>query len=126
MQPLLLNLGHDLCEDGWVFQGNGGQDLAIQFNVRFLQSVDEAGVAHAVFAGGGVQADGPERAEVALLLLAALVGVHPGLQDGGARQLYFRFASPLVPLGLGQEIAAALCMHYSSFDSGHISWAEDR
>src|SRR5438270_13946403 len=50
------------------------QHLAIEFNARLLESVDELAVAHAIQFGGGVDAHDPDRAILALLLLAPGVG----------------------------------------------------
>lgn len=117
---LLLHFRDDLGEDVRMFQGDHREDLAVELDVRFLQSIDELGVAHPVFAGGGVKAHRPERAEIALLLLAATVSVYAGFQNSGFGKLNLRFAAPHVTLRLGEKVAAALGMHYSAFDSGHM------
>src|SRR5690606_11044019 len=64
-----------------VVHGNVRQHLAIQGDAGLHQAVDEAAVAHAVDAGRGIDARDPQGAELALLLLAADVGVLQRLRD---------------------------------------------
>src|SRR5579883_1247916 len=74
---------------GLVFDGQVGEDLAIEFDAGFLEAVD---------LGGGADADDPERAELALALLATGVSeLEPALDGlfGGA-----------VEFGFCQEITA--------------------
>jgi hypothetical protein len=67
-----------------------GQDLAVQFDVRGLEAFDEAAVADAGVAAGGVETDDPQAAEFTLLFLAIAVGVLPRVLDG-----FFRVAKSL-------------------------------
>src|SRR5690606_41907880 len=71
----------DRLEDGGV-GGHVGQDLAVQFDAGFAQTVDELRIGEAFNAGGGVDALDPQGAEAALLGAAVAVGVLPGAVDG--------------------------------------------
>jgi hypothetical protein len=64
-----------------VADGDVGQHLAVEFDVRGLEAFDEAAVADAGVAAGRVEADDPQAADLALLLLAIAVGVLPRVLD---------------------------------------------
>src|SRR5579871_3327364 len=66
----------------WVVHRQIGQNLAVQFDARLLQSTDELAVAEAVQLGGGADAHDPDGAELALFLLAAAVGELQAAFDG--------------------------------------------
>src|SRR4051794_41400775 len=84
-----------------VAHGDVGQDLAVEVDAGELQAMDEGAVAQAVLARGGVDADDPQAAEVALAVAAVAVGVGIGLHD--------RFLGPLVVrVGLAAEPLRAL------------------
>src|ERR1017187_6529577 len=74
------------------------EDLAIQRIAGQLEPVDEGRVAYAVGVAGRVDADDPQRAKLALLLLAPGVGKLQAAFDGLLRCL--------VELGFGEEVAA--------------------
>src|SRR5262249_43235545 len=71
-----------------------GEHLAVHRDVRLLETGDEGRVAHAVRADGGVDADDPQPAEIALLLAAVVVGELQAAHDG-------------LDCGLGQLATAA-------------------
>ena len=54
---------------GFVF-GEVGEDFAVDGDVGLEELVDEFGIGGAMFAGGGVDLDGPELAHGAFLFLA--------------------------------------------------------
>src|SRR5579883_3484800 len=83
---------------GLVFDGQVGEDLAIEFDAGFLEAADEPGVAEAVGLGGGADADDPERAELALALLATGVSELEAALDG--------LFGGAVEFGFCQEITA--------------------
>src|ERR1035438_9402654 len=58
------------------------QDLAIEFDAGFLQSADELVIVHSVQAGAGADAHDPQRAVLALFLLAAGIGKLQPALDG--------------------------------------------
>jgi hypothetical protein len=92
---------------GLVANGDVGQDLAVELDVRGLEALDEAAVGDARVAAGRVEADDPQAAEFGLLLAAVAVSVLPGVLDrflSVAEQL--RFAA-LVALGVLQHFLAA-------------------
>src|SRR5690606_28103301 len=96
------------------------QHLAVQGDAGLHQAVDEAAVAHAVDAGRGVDARDPQGAELALLLLAADVGVLQRLRDrllGDAEDLA---ASVVVTLRLLEDLLVAPTRLYTTFDSCHF------
>src|SRR5690606_40157075 len=64
-----------------VVHGQLGQDLAVDLDVRGLQTLDEAVVRDAVGAGSGVDALDPQLAEVTLALLAVVVVVDQRVGD---------------------------------------------
>src|SRR5690242_20659561 len=68
-------------ERGGVVHGQLGQDLAVDLDVRGLQTLDEAVVRDAVGAGSGVDALDPQLTEVALALLAVVVVVDQRVGD---------------------------------------------
>src|ERR1017187_8226441 len=74
------------------------EDLAIQRIAGQLEPVDEGRVAYAVGVAGRFDADDPQRAKLALLLLAPGVGKLQAAFDGLLRCL--------VELGFGEEVAA--------------------
>src|SRR5579871_2012902 len=78
--------------------GDVGQNLAIQFHAGFLEPVNELRVAGAVQLAGSRDAHDPQRAELALLLLAAGVGKLEAALDG--------FLGSLVELGFREEVTA--------------------
>src|SRR4051812_35372428 len=63
-----------LAEARRILQGDVGKHFAVELDAGLLQSVDEVAVGKAVQAGGGADADDPDRAVLALLLFASEVG----------------------------------------------------
>jgi hypothetical protein len=89
--------GFDLRRDGGELTGVGGRrfgkNLPVELNTGKLQTVHELAVGQTGFAGGGADADDPQRAEVALFALAADVSELQGALNG--------FLSGTVQLALG-------------------------
>src|SRR5690625_3571038 len=126
------NPGHLRCEralrlfgqrgkPGGVVHGDVRQHLAVQGDAGLGEAVHEAAVAHAVDPGRGVDAGDPQRAEIALLLLAVDVGVLLGLDDrlvGNAEHLAARV---VVTLGLAQDLLVAATCGDATLDSCHGS-----
>src|SRR6476620_7818860 len=56
-----LGLFGDLSKRSDVVHGDVGQGLAVQLDAGLQQAVHEAAVAHAVHAGGRIDADDPQR-----------------------------------------------------------------
>src|SRR5690242_18304491 len=59
-----------VAERAWIADGEIGQDLAVEIDPGLLQPLHQTAVAQAVQPCGGVDADDPERAELALAYLA--------------------------------------------------------
>src|SRR3546814_19785896 len=76
-----LGLSNDRLEGVAFMHCDIGQDLAIQFDTRKLQTVHELAIGQAFHAYGGVDALNPERKAAALLSLATTTGVLASLFD---------------------------------------------
>jgi len=95
------------------------EDLAIDFDACLFERRDEGAVVHSFGADGGVDLDGPELAEGALLFFASTEGVAPCVEQrffGGA---LLRLTSPLKTLGIFKGFLAVLMGIYSSFYAWH-------
>src|SRR5688500_18431266 len=64
----VLGLFDQRVECDLIANGQIAQDFAIELNIRRLEPFDEATVADASVAAGGIEADDPQTAEIALLL----------------------------------------------------------
>src|SRR5690606_25923056 len=116
-----LRLLRQRGKPGRVVHGDVRQHLAVQGDAGLQQAVDEAAVAQAVGAGSRVDAGDPQRTEVALLLLAADVGVLLRLDDrllGDAEDLA---AGVVVTLGLAQDLLVTAARLHATLDSCHCS-----
>src|SRR6188472_1688762 len=69
------------AEAGGVVHGHVGKDLAVDVDLRLLQTGHELAVGDAEAAGRGVDARDPELAEDALLGPAVAIGILPGAHD---------------------------------------------
>src|SRR5512138_1742226 len=106
---------------GRVVHGDVRQHLAVQGDAGLEQPVHETAVAQTVEAGRGVDADDPQRAEIALLLLAVDVGVLLGLDDrllGDAEDLA---PGVVIALGTAEDLLVAAARLYTTLDSCHCS-----
>src|SRR5438093_3145311 len=88
---------HQRGERGRIGGGDLGQRLAVEPDAGPLEPRDELAVGHVVHAGGGVDPDDPQPAEVALLAAPADVGEVAGALD--------RLLGGAVQLALGEEVA---------------------
>lgn len=100
--------------------GQVGQDLAVDLDIGLLELIDEPGVGEAMFAGSGVDLDGPELAEFALFLFAVGELEAPGMQGRFLGLAVFGFAGPQKALRVLEKFLAALCCFWSTFYSCHI------
>src|SRR5918992_1975994 len=64
-----------------VVHGDVGQHLAVELDPRAAQAVHELAIGHALPPRGGVDANDPQLAEVALAIAAVAVGVGVGLEQ---------------------------------------------
>src|SRR5690606_19299061 len=106
---------------GRVVHGDVRQHLAVQGDARLAQAVHETAVAQAVDAGRGVDAGDPQRAEIALLLLAVDVGVLLGLDDGLVGNAEHLAARVVITLGLAQDLLVTAACGDATLDSCHGS-----
>src|SRR5260221_561887 len=81
-----LGLFGEARKRGCVVHRQVREDLAVQLNAGNFQTVDELAVAHPTQFGGGADADNPQRAVLALLLLAAGIGKLQRAIDGFFRR----------------------------------------
>src|SRR3954453_24238819 len=102
-----------------VADGDVGQDLAVELHAGLLEAVHEGPVAHAVLAGGGVDAGDPQAAEVALAVAAVPVAVLVGLEDGFLGPLVVRVGLAAVALGQLERGAALLARVDGALDPRH-------
>src|ERR1700719_2595177 len=90
-ESALSLLGKALKRAGIIYR-EVGQNLAIQFDSAFFETVDELVVAHPVQFGGGADAHNPERAVLPLFLFASGVGkLEPALYRFFGRPVEFGF-----------------------------------
>src|SRR6185437_6855991 len=84
-----------LAKRGVVLRGDVGQHLAVERDLRGLQTFHEPAVGQSGGTSGGIDADLPERAEIALLGLSIAVGVLTAMIDRiGGVTVKFRAAHP--------------------------------
>src|SRR3954466_14747695 len=99
-----------------VAHGDVGQDLAVELDSGQLEPVHELRVAHAVQAGGGVDAGDPQAAEVALAVAAVTVRVGLGLEQGLLRALVVVVRLAAEALRLREDFAPLLAGVYGALD----------
>src|SRR3954453_9199888 len=103
-----------------VADGDVGQHLAVELDLGQAQAVHELAVAHALLAGGGVDALDPQAAEVALAVLAVAVGVRAGLEQLLLRPLVARVLLAAIALGALERRPALLARVYRTLDAAHL------
>src|SRR5262249_23754046 len=114
-----LCLCRDGAKGGGIMYGQIREHLAIDLDVGFEQSIDQAAVGQAVQACSSVDTGNPQRAEFALLLAAIAVRVLAGLDDcllGGAIDLA---AGVVIALCLAKNLLVTATGRHSTFDSCH-------
>jgi hypothetical protein len=89
--------GGQVGESGGVFDGEVGEDFAVEADACGFEAVNQLAIAEAVEASGGADALNPEFAIFAFLDAAIALGVTIGAIGG--------FLGALVELALGQEEA---------------------
>ena len=70
--------------------------------------------------GRGSEPSDPQSAEITLLLLAAGVGMPPGMQYGFLGRAEMRLASPLETAGQLEDILSSFARGNAALDSGHF------
>src|SRR5207342_3004743 len=102
-----------------IENGKIGQDLAVELDPGLVQARDELVVRQPVGAGGCVDADDPELAERALLVLAVAVGVDERVLDLLLRVAVAPALEAPVALRLAENLAALLARVNRSLDPWH-------
>src|SRR3954454_25258158 len=95
-----------------VADGDVGQHVAVELDLGQAQTMHQLAVAHALLAGGGVDAVDPQAAELALAVLAVAVRVGAGLEQLLLRALVARVLLAAVALGPLERRAALLARVY--------------
>src|SRR5262245_29797713 len=91
-----LRLLGEVLKSARIFHRQVSKNLAVQFDPSLLQAVDELRVAEAILLGVGGDADDPQRAELALALLASRVRELQSALDGFLRRpIQFRFCQEI-------------------------------
>src|SRR5215210_3982053 len=103
-----------------VADGDVREHLAVELDAGLLEAVHELAVAHALLAGGGVDAHDPELAKVPLLVAAVAVGVSVRLEEGLLGPLVARVRLPAEALGPLERRAALLARVYRTLDPAHL------
>src|ERR1700722_5912837 len=97
-----------------------GQHLAIDREAGLVQAVDQRAVAHPAKAGRRIDARDPERAELALLLAPAAIGVLTGLDDRLLRRAEHLAPGIEVALRLLENLLVTPPGDHTAFDSCHV------
>src|SRR5690606_7498803 len=80
------------------------QHLAVDLDAGLVEAVDEAAIGQAVLADSGVDALDPERAEIALAILAVAIGILQRLLDSLLGDADGVLAAAVETLGLGENL----------------------
>src|SRR5687768_8545858 len=113
------------CLRGKLSKGIGTRDcevregLAVELDTGALEPVDHPAVAEAVETGGGVYADDPQFAKVALPVLAVLVRVAQGMEHAFVGPAEQAVALPAMALGKLEDFLMAAMGGNASLDTTH-------
>src|SRR3954453_19866269 len=102
-----------------IAHGDVGQHLAVELAAGQLEAVHEGAVAHALLAGGGVDALDPQPAEVALAVAAVAVGVRIRLHHRFLGAAVGGVRLPAEALRALERLAALLLGVDRALDAGH-------
>lgn len=98
---------HQFVESGVIGGGDIGEHLTVDADLGGFEAFHEAAVGEACGAGGGVDSDLPEAAEVALFVATIAVGVLAAVVDSvGGVAIEFRTAEAVALGGLQHALAA--------------------
>jgi hypothetical protein len=97
--------------------GNGQlrENFTVQFNIGFLQPMNQAAVGQVVHSGAGIDAGDPEFPEISFFGPAVTVGVHQGLVHGIGGRPKQLAAPAAVTLGQFKHLFSSLSCFESSF-----------
>src|SRR3954447_20750864 len=114
-----LRLVGDVTERLRILDGEIGEHLAVELDLRLPQSRDELVVREAVRARPRVDAHDPQPPECPLLVLAVAVGVRERMVDLLLRVAVRGLLQPPVALRLTEDLPPLLARGDRTFDSGH-------
>lgn len=99
--------------------GDIREDLSVELDVRFLRSIDELAVSGSQIADSCVDLHQPKGPVVALLLLASLEGMAPGVEQSFLCRTFLRLASPFESLHIGEQFFSFFVGDDTPFYSSH-------
>ncbi len=109
-----------LAKRGHIFKRQMGQQLAVDFDAGAAQTIHQSAVRNTTNSGARIDANDPQRAELALFLAAIAVGVLAGFGYrllGNAKHLAPR---PRITLGFFKNFLVARTSGDAAFYSGHF------
>ena len=109
-----------MLEDFGMISGKFRENLAIQFNVGFLELGDELGVGDSVLAGSGADLYLPGAAERSLFLFAVGKLEAPSVEQRFFGLAELGFACPLKTLSFFKDSFAPSMLLYASFYACHV------
>lgn len=115
----MLLRGDYLLKDFGMVGGKFGENLAIQFNVGFLELGDELRVGDSVLAGSGADLYLPGAAERSLFLFAVGKLEAPGVEQRFFGLAELGFTCPLKALSFFKDSFAPSMLLYASFYACH-------
>src|SRR5262245_27993455 len=113
----------ELREGRRIVERERGQDLAVDLDSGLLEARDHPAVREAVLACGGTDPYDPERARVALLLLAVAVGVREALLERLARLAIRLAAASDEALGLLHRLLVTAACLRAAFGAWHLDYS---
>ena len=103
-----------------VVFGECGEHFAVEFDVGFLERVDESGIGKSKRADCRIDAERPEIAVLALLGAAVTEGVYARVGDSFFGHALLAPATESVAFHLRKHVASAFQFCSTSFDARHI------
>jgi len=127
---LISSLGgsHHRGEGAGIDHSELGKHFAVDPHIGFLEATDQAAVAHAIEASGGIDPGDPETTEIALATTTVAVGVAEGLHHPLIRGAEEGAVAAAETAGKAKDLVAALAGDVASFDASHgcgESWLKD-
>lgn len=110
---------HHLLKHFWILRGELGEDFSVELDVATLEVENESAIARPEWAHASVDADVPERAEIALLFPAIHARMLARLEDRFVRACHLRLSSPHEALRALEERTPLFHVNDSSFYAWH-------
>src|SRR5690554_3867662 len=112
---LLNNSGKRLL----LVHGQIGQNLTIDFNIRFLQASDQTAVRQTVCTGTSVDTGNPQCAERALTVATVTVGILTSLDNRLLGNAEYTATSAVVTFGLLENLLVTTTCYHATFYTSH-------